>query len=109
MRPSVILASLAAAASVSSAAAAQSTDPVPRRGRFDVDARLGVALPRGDFVRNQPVGASIAAQVPLSIGAGYRWPSGIHLGAYFSYGVLLMKHDSFACPTGWTTCRGHDV
>lgn len=98
---------------VAGAASAQSASPSPepeRPGaRFEVDARLGVALPSGDLANKVPASDNVSMMVPFGVGAGVRWPSGTYLGAYFSYGILAMKHGGVACPAGWTRCTGHDV
>ena len=83
--------------------------PARPGARFEVDARLGVALPTGDLANAVGANDNVKLQVPLGVGAGFHWPSGWYLGAYFSYGFLSMKKASVACPAGWTGCGGHDV
>ncbi|HEX3851197.1 MAG TPA: hypothetical protein VHW01_09555, partial [Polyangiaceae bacterium] len=83
--------------------------------KFEIGARLGVALPMGHFVGDS-AGATMTslsdafvAEIPILIEAGYDVTPSLMLGIHVQYGGLIDKTgDGTACPSG-VSCSDHDI
>jgi hypothetical protein len=98
------------------AESAESPRPIPEKGvrKFEIGARLGVALPMGNFVADgsatssTSLGDVFAVKIPILIEAGYDVTPHVMLGFHLQYGIIVDKTGNTACPSGFS-CSDHDV
>ncbi len=92
------------------------SEPAPKRGvrKLEIGARLGVALPMGNFVADgtgtssTSLSDAFAVRIPIMIEAGYDVTSHVMLGFHLQYGIIVDKSGDSGCPSG-SSCSDHDL
>ena len=108
-------AAAAVGATTSGAAAGPSkVDFLPQKpveNGISVGLRVGYALTFGDATGGSTLNAGANGQIPFWFDAGYLVNPYLYLGAYFSYGVVLIPggFNYPPCGTSGVSCSGSDV
>lgn len=77
---------------------------------FHFGLRLGFGFPVGESTKGTKLGHGIIGQIPIWVDLGWQFNPHFMLGAYFSYGFVLLDSDSRdACDQRKVDCSASDM
>lgn len=71
-----------------------------------VGARVGYAMPSGDWAKGQPIKDDLKSNLPIQVDAGLSFLNILSIGAYGSYGPTQVKSE---CSTVYSSCSGSSL
>jgi opacity protein-like surface antigen len=77
---------------------------------FHLGLRLGFGFPMGESAKGTKLGHGILGQIPIWLDLGWQFNPHFMVGAYFSYGFVLLDSDSRdACDNAKIDCSASDI